>query len=132
MIRAFLLVLLVAAALGVGAGAIAWNAGRREAVRTAEQLTGGNVENGRKALLVYGCAACHSIPGVRLARGKVGPKLEGLRERVYIAGVLPNTAENMIWWIQHPQAVDPRTAMPDTGIDPAGARDVAAYLYSID
>jgi cytochrome c2 len=132
MIRALLVILLVAAALGVGAAAIARNAERREAVRTAEALTGGNAENGRIALQTFGCSACHAIPGIRLARGKVGPKLEGLRERVYIAGVLPNTAENMIWWIQHPQQVDQKTAMPETGIGPADARDVAAYLYSVD
>jgi cytochrome c len=132
MIRTLLLVLLAAATLGVGAGAIAWTADRRDAVRTAERLTGGDVQRGKETLHVFGCTACHSIPGVRLARGKVGPKLEGLRERVYIAGVLPNTAENMIWWIQHPQEVDPKTAMPETGIGPADARDVAAYLYSID
>lgn len=132
MIRALLLVLLVAVALGLGAGAIARNADRRQAVRTAEQLTGGDVGRGKETLHSFGCTACHTIPGVRLARGKVGPKLEGLRERVYIAGVLPNTAENLIWWIQHPQQVDPKTVMPETGIGPEDARDVAAYLYSID
>jgi hypothetical protein len=36
------------------------------------------------------------------------------------------------WWIQHPQIVDPKTAMPQTGIGPADALDLAAYLYSID
>jgi cytochrome c len=64
--------------------------------------TGGDVARGRERLDAFGCPACHTIPGVRLARGKVGPKLESLRERVYIAGVLPK-AENMIWWIRHPQ-----------------------------
>jgi cytochrome c len=132
MIRALLLILLVGVGLALAAGGIARSVERREAVRTAQELTGGNVENGRKALHAYGCVACHTIPGIRLARGKVGPKLEGLRERVYIAGVLPNTPENLIWWIQHPQSVDPKTAMPETGIGPVDARHVAAYLYSID
>ena len=132
MIRALLLILLIAAGLAIAAGGMAWNADRREAVRKAQELTGGNVENGRRALAAYGCVACHTIPGIRLARGKVGPRLEGLRERVYIAGVLPNTPENMIWWIQHPQSVDPKTAMPETGIGPTDARDVAAYLYSLN
>ena len=67
---------------------------------------------------------------MRLARGKVGPKLDDLKERIYIAGVLPNTPENLALWIQHPQSVDPKTAMPETGIGPEDARDVAAFLYS--
>jgi cytochrome c2 len=132
MMRALMLFLLLAAALGLAAAAIARSVDRREAVRTAQELTGGNVENGRRALHEFGCVACHTIPGIRLARGKVGPRLEGLRERVYIAGVLPNTPENLVWWIQHPQAVDPKTAMPETGIGPVDARHVAAYLYSLD
>ena len=132
MIGVVLLTLLVAVGLALAAGAIARSVERREAVRTAQELTGGNVENGRKALHDFGCVACHTIPGIRLARGKVGPKLEGLRERVYIAGVLPNTPDNLIWWIQHPQSVDPKTAMPETGIGPVDARHVAAYLYSLD
>jgi cytochrome c len=132
MIRAVLLTLLVAVGLALAAGGLARSVERREAVRTAQELTGGNVENGRTALHAFGCVACHTIPGIRLARGKVGPRLEGLRERVYIAGVLPNTPENLIWWIQHPPSVDPKTAMPETGIGPVDARHVAAYLYSID
>jgi cytochrome c2 len=132
MIRALLLILLIAASLAIAAGGIAWNESRREAVLKAQELTGGNIENGRRALQAFGCVACHTIPGIRLARGKVGPKLEGLSERVYIAGVLPNTPENLISWIQHPRRIDPKTAMPETGIGPADARDAAAYLYSLD
>ena len=132
MMRALILLLLLVAGLGLAAAAIARSADRREAVRTAQELTGGNVENGRQALHDFGCVACHTIPGIRLARGKVGPRLEGLRERVYIAGVLSNTPENLVWWIQHPQAVDPKTAMPETGIGPVDARHIAAYLYSLD
>ena len=58
-----------------------------------------------------------------------GPPLEGLRSRVFIAGVLPNTADNLINWIVQPRRWSPRSAMPETGIDADGARDIAAYLY---
>jgi cytochrome c2 len=109
-----------------------WSEQRREAVLAAEALTGGDAERGRQELFDFGCVGCHQVPGLRLARGTVGPKLEGLRKRVYIAGVLPNTTENMIWWIQHPPEVDPKTAMPDLGVGPVEARDIAAFLYSID
>lgn len=61
----------------------------------------------------------------------VGPPLTTFARRAYIAGQLPNQAENLIRWIQHPQAVEPGTAMPDLGVGPAVGRDMAAYLYSL-
>ena len=131
MTRALLLVLLVAAGLALAAGGIARSLDRREAVRTAQELTGGNVENGRTALSEFGCVACHTIPGIRLARGKVGPRLEGLRERVYIAGVLPNTPDNMVKFIRDPRAANPKTVMPDLSVGESHARDMAAYLATL-
>jgi cytochrome c1 len=50
---------------------------------------------------------------------------------MYIAGVLPNTPENMIRWLQNPQAVDHLTVMPNMGITEADARDIAGYLYTL-
>jgi cytochrome c len=37
----------------------------------------------------------------------------------------------MIRWIRDPRAVDSLTAMPNTGVTPADARDIAAYLYTL-
>ena len=130
MSRAISLVLLLVIGLGLVAGSLVWTIDRRRAIETAEAVTGGNVARGEAALFAYGCIGCHNIPGVRLARGKVGPKLDDLRERIYIAGVLANTPDNLALWIQHPQWVDPKMAMPETGIGPQDARDVAAFLYS--
>ena len=94
-------------------------------------VPGGNAENGRIAIREYGCGACHAIPGVAGASGNVGPPLTNWAVRTYIAGSLPNTAENLIAWIDNPQAIEPGTAMPDVGIDEAGARDIAAYLATL-
>jgi cytochrome c2 len=33
-------------------------------------------------------------------------------------------------WIEHPRAVNPKTAMPELGVTRTEARDMAAYLYS--
>lgn len=33
-------------------------------------------------------------------------------------------------WIQKPHEIEPGTAMPDTGVGEAEARDLAAYLLS--
>jgi cytochrome c2 len=92
---------------------------------------GGDPENGKLLLRQFACGSCHEIPGVAAARGKVGPPLEGVASRVYLAGVLPNTPENMAGFIRAPHKVDPRTAMPDLGITEPHARDIVAYLYTL-
>jgi cytochrome c1 len=37
----------------------------------------------------------------------------------------------MVIWLQHPQVIDPLTAMPDVGVTPSDAQDIAAYLYTL-
>ena len=95
----------------------------------ASAMTGGDALKAPFLMRRYGCAGCHEISGVPGADGKVGPSLDGLRERVYIGGVAANRADNLIRWIVNPQAFSPGTAMPASGISEAEARDVAAYLY---
>jgi cytochrome c2 len=92
---------------------------------------GGDPERGKLLLRQYGCAGCHRIRGVPAARGNVGPPLEGIAKRVYLAGRLPNTPENMARWIREPRTIDPRTAMPDMQVSEASARDMVAYLYTL-
>ena len=92
---------------------------------------GGDPENGRLLLRQFGCGGCHVIPGVATADGHVGPPLAGIARRVYLAGALPNTPENMLGFIRAPQSVDPRTAMPDLGVSDAHGRDMVAYLYTL-
>jgi cytochrome c len=102
--------------------------------RNEEPVTivgGGDPERGKTALAGFGCTACHTIPGIRGANGLVGPPLTHFARRAYIAGQLPNDVENLVRWIQNPQAVEPGTAMPDLGVVPAVARDMAAYLYTL-
>jgi cytochrome c2 len=95
-------------------------------------LTGGDPEAGRLALAQRPCAGCHEIPGVRGAKGKVGPPLSGFAGRVFIAGRLNNTPDNLTAWIIDPHAIDPQNAMPPTGVSPREARDMAAYLYTLN
>ncbi|MGZ8218617.1 c-type cytochrome [Methylomagnum sp.] len=78
----------------------------------------------------YGCGTCHRIPGIEGAHGEVGPPLAQFAERVYVAGVLPNTPANLMRWIRHPQSVVPGNAMPEMGVTEEDARDIAAYLYT--
>ena len=91
----------------------------------------GDPDAGKLLLRQYGCGTCHHIPGVAAARGTVGPPLERLAERVYLAGRIANTPENLARWIRDPQAVDSRTAMPDMQVTQGHARDMVAYLYTL-
>ena len=96
------------------------------------EVPDGNPAMGRLAIERYGCGTCHSISGVRGANGTVGPPLDRFGRRGYIAGQLPNSGPNLIRWIQHPQQVEPGTAMPDQGVSDVDARDIAAYLFTLD
>ena len=125
-VDAAVLVLLAAVVAGSGCKrSTAMSAG------DAFQITGGNPAKGALATRQYGCAACHTIPGVPGARANVGPQLAGISGRPYIAGVLTNTPANLIRWIHHPQQIDPLTAMPDVGLTEPDARDIASFLYTL-
>jgi cytochrome c len=93
----------------------------------------GNADPGRGkvALRQYGCGACHVIPGIQGATGRVGPKLEEFVDQMFIAGVLANTPENLADWIQDPKSHHPRTAMPDLDVTEQDAWDIVAYLYGV-
>ena len=80
----------------------------------------------------YGCGSCHTVSGVRTARGKVGPDLSAVAERAYLAGNLPNSPANLIAWIRSPQSIEPGTAMPDLGVTESDARHIAAFLYTLE
>jgi len=102
-----------------------------ELERKAEAMTGGSPRRGVEAINRYGCATCHTIPGVPGATALVGPNLQQVASRMYLAGVLPNTPDNMVRWIQRPRDIDPLTAMPNLGVNDADARDIASYLYTL-
>ena len=97
----------------------------------SDVVAGGSPARGRAELGAVGCGSCHEIPGVRGARGLVGPPLGGIAERTMLAGRAPNTPANMIAWIRDPQTIEPGTAMPNLGVDERTARDMAAYLYTL-
>jgi cytochrome c1 len=99
--------------------------------RRVEALTGGDPHAGKAALAHKPCGRCHQIPGVAGARGKVGPPLTAFAGRVYIAGRLNNNPDNLVRWLLDPQSVDAETAMPPTGLSDRQARDIAAYLYTL-
>lgn len=76
----------------------------------------------------YGCPTCHVIPGVPGAVGKVGPSLDGLGQRSYLAGRLSNDESNLSAWLMHPQHIEPGVAMPEMGVTQEDAKRMAAFL----
>jgi cytochrome c len=86
---------------------------------------------GRDHIQYYGCGSCHTIPGVPGAHATVGPPLDRMGMRTYIAGTLPNSQQDLARWIQHPQEVHPGTAMPELGVTPQDAEEIAQYLEQL-
>jgi cytochrome c2 len=100
-------------------------------VGAVEQL-GGNPQRGKAASERYGCGACHVIPGVDRGSGMGGPPLTGFANRPVIAGDVRNSPDTLLRWLQNPQAVKPSATMPPLGISETDARDIAAYLYTLE
>ena len=96
----------------------------------ARTVPGGNIDRGKAEISATGCGACHVIDGIDDAHGEVGPPLSGIAKRSVIGGVLPNTPDNIMRWIEDAPSISPHTAMPNLGITPEQARDITAYLYS--
>lgn len=113
------------------AGAIFADVPQHPHVMAEQGIPNADSSRAPAAMRAYGCGSCHTIPGVAGANGAVGPKLEGISSHSFLAGQLPNTPENLILWIQHPQQVRPGSDMPDMGVSATDARNIAAYLYSL-
>jgi cytochrome c len=104
---------------------------RKDRMSEIRRATGGDPHAGKDKLRNYGCVTCHTIPGLE-GNALVGPPLIHWSKRVYIAGEIPNTSENLRKWIQHPTGIEPKTAMPEMGVSDQDSRDIAAYLYSLE
>ena len=78
-------ILIVAAAV---AGAF-WQQ-QHQSTSTAVAMTGGDIARAPELIRRYGCAGCHTIPGIPGGDGKVGGPLKDIRQRVYVGGVVAN------------------------------------------
>ena len=91
----------------------------------------GNRSQGAALIVQYGCGTCHEITGIPGAYGLVGPSLDHFGRRIYIAGMLRNSPDNLIRWLQNPQAIVPGNVMPNMHISKVDADDIAAYLLTL-
>jgi cytochrome c1 len=91
----------------------------------------GDPAAGQIVITRQACGSCHSIPGIELANGLVGPPLTHFGSRQMIAGVLPNAPANLVAFLRSPQSVVKGGVMPDMGLTSRQARDAAAYLLTL-
>lgn len=103
------------------------------AATAAAPAPGGDPARGRALIAsgVYGCTACHAVPGMGAPHGVVGPPLGGMASRAFIAGQLPNTPDVLVAFLQDPPALVPATGMPDVRLGLDEARHIAAFLYTL-
>jgi mono/diheme cytochrome c family protein len=80
----------------------------------------------------YACDNCHIIRDMVGPKTHIGPSLESWHERKYIAGILPNTHENLVRWIVAPQSISPHTMMPDLEVIEPHAEQMARYLMATE
>jgi cytochrome c2 len=128
--RTFILISLVLAIAIVG-GVLVSRSYHHETAARARDLTGGDPARGRQLAGGLGCVACHITPNVVGPRSKVGPSLAGFAGRRYIAGTAENTPAHLIQFLRDPPSVAPKTAMPHLRLSEADARDLAAFLYTL-
>ena len=111
----------------VTVGAIVWKHTRLEKPPVG---CNGSPMRGRALVVAYGCPACHDVPDAA-PHGEVGPTLQHMASRPYIAGRATNEPITMAAWLRNPQRIKPGTAMPNLGIGDRDARDITAYLATL-
>jgi cytochrome c2 len=130
LILVFGLLALGAAGAAASLGVQRWQTQER-AEAAAREMTGGEAGRGKLAFARRRCGACHSLLAVDGADGQVGPALDKVARRAFLAGDQPNDPTHMIAWVQHPQAMRPGVGMPELGLGDQEARDLAAYMYTL-
>jgi cytochrome c1 len=85
-----------------------------------------------QALIASHCAACHRVPGIAVATGRVGPSLQHIGSQQIIAGYFVNSPANLAQWIEHPQKLLPGNAMPEMGLSADEAAQITDYLYTMN
>jgi mono/diheme cytochrome c family protein len=73
---------------------------------------------GRRLVADKGCVACHTFPDVKWPRG-------------LIAGQLPNQPGVLMQFVRNAPGLVPGTAMPAITMSDQEARDVTAYLLTL-
>jgi cytochrome c len=93
---------------------------------------GGNAEAGKLAIVMHDCHSCHAIPGIESDGHVQEPSLSRWATRKTIVKEWPNSPANLENWIRHSEQLRPGTTVKLLSINEKDARDIAAYLYSLN
>ncbi len=86
---------------------------------------------GRRVFETTACINCHAISGTA-ATGRFGPDLTHLMSRQTIAsGAAENTTENLLAWIQNPDAIKPGSLMPAMKLSDPDVDALVRYLETL-
>ena len=113
--------------IGTAAAIVVWRRVREERPPVG---CNGSPRRGHDLVIAYGCPSCHEIPGTA-PRGRVGPPLDHIGTRAYIAGKITNEPIDLQEWLRDPPRMKPGTAMPNLGVTDRDARDMTAYLRTL-
>jgi cytochrome c len=94
----------------------------------------GNAQRGRELIVRHECYDCHIIPGIDFKPGPGIPvSLAEFADRKTITSdAIPMTRATLEQYIQKPKSVYALALMPGIGTSPDEARDIAAYLMTLD
>ncbi len=95
-------------------------------------VTGADADAGLAVMRRVGCASCHIVPGIDWPAGVSGPSLRGFADSPMIAGRFPNRPDVLVDFMIDAPAMAPDTGMPAMPLTQDEARNVAAYLYTLD
>lgn len=87
---------------------------------------------GERLFFAHTCSNCHTIQGTS-ARATIGPDLTKIGSRKELGGgAIENSTENLTRWMKNPQAIKPGCKMPNFNLNDEHARQLVAYLESLD
>ncbi len=87
------------------------------------------VQRGEQVFVKKGCVGCHAVGGLGV-NAQAGPNLSNFASRRQIAGIMPNTEDNLRSWIANPSQ-KPGARMPAIPIAPDEMDALIAYLGTL-
>jgi cytochrome c oxidase subunit II len=100
-------------------------------VNAAQSSSAVDAHTGQVVFEQQACVNCHTVKGT-IANGRYGPDLTHLMSRDTIgSGILPNTRENLLRWINDPNDFKPGCTMPAMHLTDEQNAQITAYLLTL-
>jgi cytochrome c oxidase subunit 2 len=101
------------------------------AVNAAQGSQAQDARTGQMVFEQQACVNCHTVRGT-MANGRYGPDLTHLMSRDTIgSGIVPNTREDLVRWINDPNDFKPGCLMPAMHLTDEQNAQITAYLLTL-